>query len=330
MKKILITGFTGFVSGHLLNYLRSTGKQYDIVGLSRTGTAPIVSGSNINIRTVHADLNDRRNISVILEEFKPDHIIHLASDSSVAHSWQTPVESFQNNTNIFLNLVESVRVLKFPCRILSIGSSEEYGVVDKKYIPITEETPFNPVSPYAVARVSQELLSGIYAKGYGVDIVLTRSFNHIGPGQKDNFVISSFARQIIKLKKGKDSLLQVGNIDVIRDFLDVRDVVKAYMLLLEKGKTGEVYNICSGKGYSLKEVLDKMMIIAGVEFDYHIDKQLIRPADNPIIIGSNEKIQKECGWEPEIPIETSLKDILDHWEKEMENEKLTTSKDTIN
>jgi GDP-4-dehydro-6-deoxy-D-mannose reductase len=315
MKKILITGYSGFVSGHLLDYLRQAGDQCEIIGLSRVNSAG--GAGNQKIRTVHADLNDRRKIAVILGEIRPQQIIHLASDSSVAHSWQSPVESFQNNTNIFLNLVEGVRTLQFSCRILSIGSSEEYGVVDAKYIPITEDTPFNPVSPYAVARVSQELLSRIYANGYGMDIVITRSFNHIGPGQKDNFVISSFAKQIIEIKKGKKAVLQVGNIDVIRDFLDVRDVVKAYMLLLESGRSGQVYNICSGKGHSLKQVLDMMMMIAGVEIEYHINKDLIRPADNPVIIGSHDKIKKECGWQPGISLEKSLADILQYWEKEL-------------
>jgi GDP-4-dehydro-6-deoxy-D-mannose reductase len=313
MKKILITGYLGFVSRHLLDHLEYTGDDYEIIGLSRSVESGDKQHGNIVLKNVQADLNDRKHIAVILEKFQPHQIIHLASDSSVAHSWQAPVESFQNNTNIFLNLVESVRMLQFPCRILSIGSSEEYGVVDAKHIPIREETPFNPVSPYAVARVSQELLSRIYAHGYGMDIVITRSFNHIGPGQKDNFVISSFAKQIMAIKKGSGSGLQVGNIEVIRDFLDVRDVVKAYMLLLEKGRSGQVYNICSGKGYSLKEVLDKMLAIAGVDAGYQINEQLIRPADNPVIIGSNEKIKTECGWQPEISIEQSLKDILDYW-----------------
>lgn len=318
MKKILITGFTGFVSGHLLNFLRESGNSYEIIGLSRNNTGGITEDDGkIKISTIQADLNDRRNISVLLNEFRPDQIIHLASDSSVAHSWQAPVESFQNNTNIFLNLVESVRTLKFHCRILSIGSSEEYGVVDAKHIPITEEAPFNPVSPYAVARVSQELLSRIYSNGYGMDIVITRSFNHIGPGQKENFVISSFAKQIVEIKNGKQTVLQVGNIDVIRDFLDVRDVVRAYMLLLQKGRKGQVYNICGGKGYSLKEVLDRLMMIAGVRIEYHINKDLIRPADNPVIIGSNEKIKKECSWQPGISLDDSLRDILHYWEKEL-------------
>jgi GDP-4-dehydro-6-deoxy-D-mannose reductase len=318
MKKLLITGFTGFVSKHLLELLYQSGNSYEIIGLSRANPdTALLQSDKVRINTVQVDLNDRQSISSLLGDFQPHQIIHLASDSSVAHSWQEPVESFQNNTNIFLNLVEGVRNLKFSCRILSIGSSEEYGVVDPKYIPIKEETPFHPVSPYAVARVSQELLSKIYSDGYGMDIVMTRSFNHIGPGQKENFVISSFARQIIAIKHKQQSTIKVGNVEVVRDFLDVRDVVKAYMLLLDKGKSGQVYNICSGKGYSLKDILTKMMSIAGVDQRYEVSEELIRPADNPVIIGSNEKINKECAWQPGISIEKSLEDVLNYWEAKL-------------
>ena len=316
MKKILITGVMGFVSKHLIDHLSATDECYEITGLCRHPGKIDVDNKKIKLNLVATDLNDREKILPLLDKVRPGQVIHLASDSSVAHSWHTPVESFQNNTNIFLNLVESVRNLNFPCRILSIGSSEEYGVVDASNIPISENTPFNPVSPYAVARVSQELLSKIYVNGYGMDIVMTRSFNHIGPGQKDDFVVSSFAKQIMNIRKGKASVLEVGNIDIVRDFLDVRDVVKAYMLLLEKGKSGEMYNVCSGAGYSLKEVLDKMMLIADVDFGYHINKELIRPADNPVIIGSNKKIKEECGWQPLISLNGSLEDILAYWDKE--------------
>jgi GDP-4-dehydro-6-deoxy-D-mannose reductase len=316
MKKILITGVMGFVSRHLLKHLSDSGECYEITGLCRNPGKIDVNNKTIKLNLVAADLNDREKILPLLDKVRPEQLIHLASDSSVAHSWHTPVESFQNNTNIFLNLVESVRNLNFPCRILSIGSSEEYGVVDAANIPISENTPFNPVSPYAVARVSQELLSKIYVDGYGMDIVMTRSFNHIGPGQKEDFVVSSFAKQIMNIKKGRGSVLEVGNIDIVRDFLDVRDVVKAYMLLLEKGKSGKMYNVCSGEGNSLKVLLDKMMAIAGVDFGYHINEQLIRPADNPVIIGNNKKIRNECGWQPLITLDASLNDILAYWDKE--------------
>ncbi|HWK05472.1 MAG TPA: GDP-mannose 4,6-dehydratase [Puia sp.] len=319
MEKYLVTGFSGFVSGHLLEYLSQLGRPVEVIGLSRHERMSY-SYKNLKITTYQIDLMDASRTNEIINIVRPDYIIHLASDSSVAYSWQQPVQSFQNNTNIFLNLIESVRVARLKCRILSIGSSEEYGIVDPETVPLTEKHSLNPISPYAVARVSQELLSKIYAQGYGMDIIITRSFNHIGPGQKDSFVISSFARQIVRMENGSQSELEVGNIDIVRDFLDVRDVVRAYVELLEKGRNGEIYNICSGTGYTLKSILDKMMSIAEINLKYHINTDLIRPSDNPIIIGSNEKIMSECNWAPEIPIEKSLNDIMNYWRKEIEKQ----------
>lgn len=316
MKKILITGFSGFVSQHLLKHLSETGKEYEIIGISRTAP-PAVNFKNLAIRSYLADLKDAQITKEIINETKPDYLIHLASDSSVAYSWQSPVDSFQNNTNIFLNLVESVRLANFKCRILSVGSSEEYGIVKEENIPLTEEALLNPISPYAVARVSQEMLSKIYASGYGLDIIRTRSFNHIGPGQKDNFVVSSFAKQIVENKKGHKTGFEVGNIDIVRDFLDVRDVVKAYMDILEKGEKGDVYNICSGVGYSLKQVLEKMMQIEKVDFSYTVNPTLVRPSDNPIIIGDNKKIREVCNWLPKISIDDSLTDIINYWKEKI-------------
>lgn len=318
MEKYLVTGFSGFVSSHLLDYLLQLGRPAEIIGISRQ-ERHAYSLKNLQITTYQADLKDAELTNTIVNKVKPDYIIHLASDSSVAYSWTQPVQSFQNNTNIFLNLIESVRLAKLSCRILSIGSSEEYGIVDPETLPLTESHILNPISPYAVARVSQELLSRIYAQGYGIDVIITRSFNHIGPGQRENFVVSSFAKQIVEVQEGHQKDLEVGNIEIIRDFLDVRDVVKAYFQLLEHGKKGEIYNVCSGQGHTLKWVLEKMMEIAKVKFSYHINKTLIRPSDNPVIVGSNEKISTECGWKPEIPIEKSLTDIIKFWRKEIES-----------
>jgi len=316
MQKILITGFSGFVSSHLLQYLSRTGTGFEIIGISRNNFTP-GPYKNLQIKGYKADLKNTELARQIIQTEKPEAIIHLASESSVAYSWQQPVSSFQNNTNIFLNLVETVRHLKLPCRILSVGSSEEYGIFAPGTLPLTEEHELNPISPYAVARVSQEMLSKIYAQGYGLDIIMTRSFNHIGPGQKDNFVVSSFAEQIVKIKKGVSAVFETGNVDIVRDFLDVRDVVIAYMQLLEHGRRGEIYNVCSGVGYSLKEIIIKMMQIAGISFDYTVNPALIRPSDNPVIVGDNTKILNECNWQPVIAIEKSLRDILAYWEQKL-------------
>jgi GDP-4-dehydro-6-deoxy-D-mannose reductase len=320
MQKILITGCSGFVSHHLLQYLDSGDEQYAIAGISRHVLSP-GKYKNLHVKTYALDLKNPGGTRDIIAAESPDYIIHLASNSSVAYSWQSPVESFQNNTNIFLNVIESVRILKLPCRILSVGSSEEYGIVNPDTLPLHENHELNPISPYAVARVSQEMLSKIYSDGYGQDIIITRSFNHIGSGQRDNFVISSFAKKIALIKRKELKRLEVGNVDIVRDFLDVRDVVRAYMLLLKKGKAGEIYNVCRGVGYSLREILNKMMQISGTDFEIEINHSLIRPSDNPIIIGDNSKIKSACGWQPEIEIEESLKNIIEYWDKELNKRK---------
>lgn len=315
MKKYLITGFSGFVSQHFLNLLESNQQPVIILGVDINEPEIISEFEYVQCSFQKLNLLDKEAVYNMLSSFKPDYILHLASYSSVAYSWKYPVEAFANNSNIFLNLVDQVRLLNLKSRILSVGSSEEYGNITEDQIPITELTVTRPNSPYAVARVSQEMMSVIYANNYDVDIVMTRSFNHIGPGQKDIFVISSFAKKLTDIKKGliNSNSIVVGNIALIRDFVDVRDVVKAYYLLLEKGKKGNVYNICSGKGYSLDEILKKMMEILSLSVTIEVDKDLIRPDDNKIMIGSNKKLSIETGWSPTIDLNTSLKNIIDYW-----------------
>jgi len=205
------------------------------------------------------------------------------------------------------------------CRILSVGSSEEYGNYTQNMLPIKEEYPLNPVSPYGVARVSQEQLSKVYCNGFNIDIILTRSFNHIGPGQKDVFVISSLAKQLVKIKKGieKENTIRTGDITIVRDFLDVRDVVDAYHKLFQHGKSGEVYNVCGGMGTSIEEILKIITGILNIDIDIEIDKELLRPNDNKVIIGSNEKLQQTTGWQRKIPLKQSLEDIIAFWDEKL-------------
>ncbi|MEO7922241.1 MAG: GDP-mannose 4,6-dehydratase [Chitinophagaceae bacterium] len=314
--KLLITGFGGFVSEHFLTLLNDKEPGSEVLGIDKNdpGIDPSRFGG-LSISFKQIDLLDRSATAKIIAEFQPEFILHLASISSVAKSWESPLDSFLNNTSIFLNIAEHLRTSKSNCRILSIGSSEEFGEVNEKDLPLTEEHPLNPASPYAVARVSQEMLSKVYADGFGLDIVMTRSFNHIGPGQKENFVVASFAKQLVELaaQKNKDNTITTGDISVTRDFLDVRDVVKAYYHLLKKGRTGEVYNICSGIGIQLSGIIEKMAGILGMEIKTLTDERLLRPNENRKIIGSHEKISKELGWKPDIPLEKSLEDILDYW-----------------
>ena len=317
--KILITGFTGFVSQHFLTLLNEIEPGSIVLGIDKNEPDFNFSTfSELNISFENIDLLNKEATEKILTDFNPDYILHLASVSSVAQSWQAPLESFVNNTTIFLNLVELVRISNNNCRILSVGSSEEYGDVAENDLPLTEEHPLKPLSSYAVARVSQEMLSKIYADGFALDIIMTRSFNHIGPGQKDIFVISSFAKQLVQLSKNIESkaTLTTGNLSVIRDFLDVRDVVKAYYLLLKKGRSGEVYNICSGNGILLSDIISKMSEILNLAIETKINPDLFRPNENKKIIGSYQKIKNELGWQPEIPLDKSLEDIIRYWQVE--------------
>ncbi len=318
VKNYLITGFSGFVSRYFVEYLNQLPEKANILGIDIT--KPVFDFrhcNNVNVRFIKVDLLNKNKIKGIILKFKPDFILHLASFSSVAFSWQKPVLSFNNNTNIFLNLLEVIRETGLKCRVLSVGSSDEYGIVKNKNLLLSESIPLNPISPYAVARVSQELLSKIYVGGYGLDIIMTRSFNHIGPYQKEIFVVSSFAKQMVKVKNEnrKKGILRVGNLNIVRDFLDVRDVVKAYYLLLHKGKSGQIYNVCAGKGVSLKELINYMAGHLNIKVELKVNKLLIRPNDNPVIIGNNKKIKDELGWYPQIPLKQSIADICDYWEK---------------
>jgi GDP-4-dehydro-6-deoxy-D-mannose reductase len=221
--------------------------------------------------------------------------------------------------------LEAIRKNSINCRILSIGSSEEYGGVDAKCLPLIETHPVNPLSPYAVARVSQELMSKVYVDSLQLDIVLTRSFNHFGPRQKDVFVIPTFIKQVCQTKLEGNScvILHTGDVDVVRDFLDVRDVIHAYYALFERGKSGELYNVCSGNGISLRDLIKKIGEQNMIDIQVVVENDKIRPNDNRRIIGSNEKICAATAWSPSITLEQSLCDISEYWMKQLKHEKET-------
>lgn len=319
MEKYLITGFSGFVSKHFLEYLDSLGKSVSVLGVDvNEPQFDYTSYGQLKCSFQSLDLLDSGKLNKILYDFQPAYILHLASYSSVAFSWKNPLNSFANNTNIFLSLLEQVRGLGLRCRILSVGSSEEYGNVSPHDLPLLETSPLKPLSPYAVARVSQEMLSKVYVDGYGLDIILTRSFNHIGPGQREVFVVSSFAKQLTAIKiNGAPAQLVTGDLSIVRDFLDVRDVVRAYHTLFMKGRQGEIYNICSGTGTSLEKIILQMEHLLGIKVEKVVDKSLVRPNDNPIIIGSNAKIRRETNWEIKYDLTKSLADILNYWQKSL-------------
>jgi GDP-4-dehydro-6-deoxy-D-mannose reductase len=314
MAKFLITGASGFVSRHLFEHLDALEARggAQVLGVSRSAAAFSTSHlRNLQCAFMELDLLDKERVGRMLEDFRPDFIVHLAAYSSVGYSWRNPVESFTNNTNIFLNLLDQVRALGVRCRILSVGSSEEYGNVDAASLPLREDTPLRPISPYAVARVSQEMLSRVYVQGYGLDIVMTRSFNHTGPFQNEVFVVPSLARQLVAISRGEaPPHLRTGDRTIVRDFVDVRDVVRAYYLLLTKGEPGEVYNVCTGRGASIDEVIAIMQEMLDTDAALETDERLIRPNDNQTIIGSSNKITQATGWTANIPLRKSLADVV--------------------
>ncbi|MGL5914338.1 MAG: GDP-mannose 4,6-dehydratase [Bacteroidales bacterium] len=318
MKKYFITGAGGFVAHHFMQHLEELGMKVSVLGVDIVEQMPqFPPFKSVKFAYHQIDLLDKDGVDSILFDFQPDYILHLASYSSVAFSWKNPIASFQNNTNIFLNLIETVRKYELKTRILSVGSSEEYGNANNHRLPLKEEYAVDPLSPYAVARVSQEMLSKVYANSYGVDIVITRSFNHIGPGQKDLFVVPSFVKRIIEEQQksnAKSIRLTTGNLEITRDFLDVRDVVKAYQLLLEKGKTAEIYNVCSGIGYKLSDIIDIIASNLNVSVTTELNPDFIRPNDNIAIIGCNEKLKSASHWQASYSMQDSIADIINYWQ----------------
>lgn len=322
MEKYLITGGAGFVGFHFISYLNSIVQEKTSV-LCIDKIVPVDINSwivdNLELKFEVCDMENETQLTELICNYKPDYILHLAALSSVGQSWSNPVACFKNNTNIFLNIVEAIRKNCCDTKLLCIGSSEEYGNIDENDIPISEDLPIYPENPYAVTKVAQEGLSKCYVDKFGMNITLTRSFNHIGPRQKETFVIASFAKQLAQayVNGDKKCIMRTGNLGIIRDFLDVRDVVAAYYKILKLGKAGELYNVCSGEGYELNTVIDILSKIANIEIVKEINPDLIRTNDIPKVIGSNKKLIYDTGWKPIYKIEDSLYDIFEYWVKKI-------------
>lgn len=317
MKRMLITGCSGFVSRHFLNYLIENNLSYEVLGVDVNPPKFAMEDYAPTLAMTFEQVNllDKEAVEDMIATFRPDYILHLASFSSVAYSWQHPADCFMNNTSIFLNVTEALRKHDLcDCRLLSVGSSEEYGDVKKEELPLREDMPLVPVNPYAVARVSQEMMAKVLADSFGMQIMLTRSFNHMGPFQDERFVIPSFVRRILDIAESgaKSGEIETGDTSIVRDFVDVRDVVRAYYRLLLDGKAGEVYNICGEKGVSLAEVVDQIADIVGVSVTTCVNPDFVRPGDNQVVIGSAEKIRQDIGWTAEIPLRQTLMDMIGH------------------
>jgi GDP-4-dehydro-6-deoxy-D-mannose reductase len=266
------------------------------------------------VELIEADLKDLVSLQSCLAHIKPDRIFHLAAQSFVPASWKCPAETFAINAIGQINLFEAALSLKLAPRIQIAGSSEEYGQVFPDEIPMKETNPLRPLSPYAVSKVAQDMLGWQYFRSYGLPIVRTRGFNHTGPRRGDVFVTSSFAKQIVEVEKGKRKpVIYVGNLEAKRDFTDVRDTVLAYWLSLEKGEPGEVYNIGSGKTFSMQEVLDTLLSLSKVKVKVEVDPKRLRPSDVPILLSDCTKFRKLTGWKPKIPFKQTMSDLLDYW-----------------
>jgi len=248
----------------------------------------------------------------VVKKVNPDYVFHLAAQSSVGISWNNSKLTFDVNVNGTVNLLDAIKAVNIQCRILVVGSSDEYGIAKK--LPISEEHDLNPQSPYAISKVTYEMISKLYVTAYKMNIVLTRSFNHIGPGQEPIFVVPDWAEQIAKIeKKVNKNEIFVGNIDVKRDFTDVRDIVNAYVMLIKLGTVGEIYNVGSGKAYGLKEILNILLGLTKIDIKIKQDKERLRPSENYIVECDNVKILHEIGWKPSYKIEETLLDVLNYF-----------------
>ncbi len=311
--RLLLTGAGGFVGGHLVDFLRAEHPEVEIHGV----VLPLGSVSwraASGARVVEADLDDPAAAASVVEEVRPDRILHLAGQSSVQQSWRDPGGTLRTNVLAIVHLLDAARRCGLRPDVLVVGSAEEYGAVLPEELPIRESVPLRPASPYAVSKVAQGALALLYGPAGGMRVVLTRTFHHTGPGRGEAFAESSFARQVAEIEAGlRPPVLKVGNLDAVRDFSDVRDVVRAYWMLLEKGEGATAYNVCSGQGRRIRELLEMLLAASTARVDVQVDPARLRPSDVPVQVGDASRLRAATGWEPRIPLERTLRDLLDDW-----------------
>jgi GDP-4-dehydro-6-deoxy-D-mannose reductase len=310
-KRVFITGATGFAGRHLINALPPS--EHSVYGATYP-QHPHPSEKNIR----YLDLRSERDVFEAVKSLRPEWVFHLAAVSNVRQSWERKKETMETNIMGTFYLFEAVKKFTPGARVLFISSSDVYGFPPGAETtaarPLSEGDPFQLVSPYALSKFGGELLAGFYHRSESLDVVIARPFPHTGPGQSSDFVCSDWARQVIQIERGvQEPVIQVGNSDVTRDFTDVRDAVRAYVMLLEKGRPGEVYNVCSGRGTPLREILGILVASASRDVRAEQDPEKLRKVDIPRLVGDNRKIFAETGWKPGIPLERTLTDLLDYW-----------------
>jgi GDP-4-dehydro-6-deoxy-D-mannose reductase len=339
--RVLITGITGMAGSHLAEYLlglegvevygsiRPRSKMDNLEDMAAAGKLNAMDGECITSEAmlkvlarpdkanlIESDMADAFSMKKLIGAVLPDRIFHLAAQSFVLASWHYPAQTIGVNIMGQLNIFEAVRDAGIDPLIQIAGSSEEYGLVFPDEVPMKETNPLRPLSPYAVSKVTQEMLAYQYHKSYGLKTIVTRGFNHTGPRRGNVFVTSNFARQIVRIEKGlQPPVLMVGDLTSKRDWTDVRDMVRAYWLTLEKCVPGEVYNIGSGKSREVQEVLDILVSHSSARIDVKQDPARMRPSDVKILWANYDKFSRATGWRPEIPFEKTLEDLLDYWRK---------------
>lgn len=315
-RKILITGSTGFVGHHLVEYLLNNKKDCEIYGtyLDESSLSSFVEYKD-RVNFLKGDLTNNNIVEDIVSKIRPDTVYHLAAFTATSKSFDLPTEVIMNNVSVQVSLLEAIRKNKlFDTKILIVSSGDIYGKVSQKDLPVNEDTQLNPANPYSVSKITQDYLGLQYFIAYDLKIIRARPFNHIGPGQSPNFVVSAFSKKIAEIEKGKrEPVLPVGNLNSKRDFTNVKDIVRAYDLLIDKGQAGDVYNIGSGKSYRIGDILDILLSFSKEKIKVEIDKNLLRPVDEPDLFCDYSKLNKLTGWEPTIQIKETLRQTLDYW-----------------
>lgn len=307
--KSLIIGGAGFVGAYLIRHLKEDlGHEVVVTKM------PQESVSEDGVTVCDLNILEKDSIVNLLREVHPDYIFHLAAQSSVAVSWKNPQLTIDVNIKGGVNLLEALRELEYKPRVLLIGSGEEYGHILPEESPIQEGNALRPGNIYAATKACQNMLGKIYADAYGLQVMMVRAFNHVGPNQAPMFVVADFCKQVAEIEAGKrEPVMKVGNLSAKRDFADVRDVVRAYGMLIEKGEAGETYNIGSGHAIAVEEILQMIIANSSAEIKVEVDPAKLRPVDVPIIKADIGKLKVATGWKPRISLETTIRETLNYW-----------------
>lgn len=311
MKKALIIGAAGFVGPYLARHLsEECGMEVYATKLTHDNL------EDVKAEVYTLNILNKEEIVELLYKIRPDYIFHLAAQSSVALSWKNPGLTIDINIKGSVNVLDAVRELYYKPRVLLVGSGEEYGHICPDEIPVKEDNHLRPGNLYAATKACQNMIANVYATAYDMEVVIVRAFNHIGPKQASIFVVSDFCRQIVEIEKGfREPVIRVGNLGVKRDFTDVRDVVRAYAMLIQYGKAGETYNVGSGHAVEIQKILELIIAQTDVKVDIKVDPNKIRPVDAPIIEADTTKLREVTGWERQIPLNQTIEETIEYWRK---------------